>query len=290
MPGYTLPDGVTLKNKCGASEEHRLARFETEAVRHRLAEIEIGAGPQGQFDAEHLKAIHRHLFQDVYEWAGHTRDERFVFSDGAIASEPIMRKADGQPFLTGPQIPAALRSIGTNLRDAHHLRNLLRTAFAKQAADIMVELNTIHPFREGNGRTQRVFMEQLAKAAGHDLDFTIVSKERMTQASIAAHRQGDPSMMRRMFDEISDPERSLLLRKSIAALEMLNFNWNNRYIATLTPGYAVELVLAGIAGDQFMGRTQTDILFGRSADLPVPHPKSGETVTIMPTPYSPSNE
>jgi len=80
---------------------------------HRLAEIEIGAGPQGQFDAEHLKAIHRHLFQDVYEWAGHTRDERFVFSDGAIASEPIMRKADGQPFPNRPQIPAALRSIGT---------------------------------------------------------------------------------------------------------------------------------------------------------------------------------
>jgi len=39
-----------------------------------------------------------------------------------------------------------------------------------------------------------------------------------------------------------------------------------------------NLFLAGIAGDQFMGRTQTDILFGRSADLPVPHPKSGETV------------
>jgi len=56
--------------------------------------------------------------------------------------------------------------------------------FAKQAADIMVELNTIHPFREGNGRTQRVFMEQQAKAAGHDLDFTIVSKERMTQATL----------------------------------------------------------------------------------------------------------
>ena len=128
MPGYTLPDGVTLKNKCGATDEQRLARFETEAVRHRLAEIEIGAGPQGQFDAGHLKAIHRHLFQDIYEWAGHTRDERFVFSDGTIATEPIMRKAEGEPFLTGPQIPAALASIAATLRDAHHLRQVDRRA------------------------------------------------------------------------------------------------------------------------------------------------------------------
>ena len=92
----------------------------------------------------------------------------------------------------------------------------LAKQFAERAADVMAELNAAHPFREGNGRTQRVFMEQLAHAAGHELDFTIVSKERMAQASIAAHEQGDPSMMRRMFDEISDPARSALLRESIA--------------------------------------------------------------------------
>ena len=290
MPGYTLSDGVTLKNKFGANNVDELAQFETEAVRRRLMEIELGVVPSGQFDAVYLKTIHRHLFQDVYEWAGHTRDERFALSDGTVATEPIMRKVEGQPFVTGQAIPTALEEVATRLRESEYLRGFRRTVFAKQAADIMVSLNAIHPFREGNGRTQRTFMRELAKNAGHALDFSIVSSERMTQASISAHGQGDPSMMRRMFDEISDPERSLLLRKSIAALEMLNFNWNDRYIATLTPGYAVELVLAGIAGDQFMGRTQTDILFGRSADLPVPHPKSGETVTIMPTPYSQSNE
>ena len=290
MPGYTLSDGVTLKNKFGANNVDELAQFETEAVRRRLMEIELGVVPSGQFDAVYLKTIHRHLFQDVYEWAGHTRDERFALSDGTVATEPIMRKVEGQPFVTGQAIPTALEEVATRLRESKYLRGFPRTVFAKEAADIMVSLNAIHPFREGNGRTQRTFMRELAKNAGHALDFSIVSSERMTQASISAHEHGDPSMMRRMFDEISDPERSLLLRKSIAVLERLNFNWNDRYVATLTPGYAVELVLAGIAGDQFMGRTQTDILFGRSADLPVPHPKSGETVTIMPTPYSPSNE
>lgn len=91
--------------------------------------------------------------------------------------------------------------------------------FAGQAADIMAELNAIHPFREGNGRTQRAFILQLAKEARHHLDFSVVSKERMIQASIAANEQGDTSMMRRLFDEISDPTRVSLLRDSIIALD-----------------------------------------------------------------------
>ena len=148
----------------------------------------------------------------------------------------------------------------------------------------------LDPFREGNGRTQRVFMEQLAHAAGHDLDFTVVSRERMIQASIAAHEQSDASMMRRMFDEISDPARSALLRKSIAGLEKLKFDWNSRYIATLTPGYAVELVFAGAAGDQFMGRTQTEILVGKTSDLSEPRPERGEKFTVTATSYARGDE
>jgi fido (protein-threonine AMPylation protein) len=89
----------------------------------------------------------------------------------AIATEPILRKVDGQPFFTGPAIPAALDNIGAKLREGDCLRRgLPRAEFAEHAADIMAELNAIHPFREGNGRTQRVFMEQLAHAAGHDCE------------------------------------------------------------------------------------------------------------------------
>ncbi len=154
----------------------------------------------------------------------------------------------------------------------------------------MVELNAAHPFREGNGRTQRVFMEQLADRAGHELDFTIVSKERMAQASIAAREHGDLSMMRRMFDEISDPARSAMLRESIAGLEKLNFDWNNHYVATLAPGHTVDLVFAGAAGDQFMARTRTEILFGRTADLPEPRPERGETFTVTAAPNAQNDD
>ena len=55
----------------------------------------------------------------------------------------------------------------------------------------MVDLNAVHPFREGNGRTQRVFIEALAHAAGYNLDFSVASRERMIQASIAGNENGD---------------------------------------------------------------------------------------------------
>jgi cell filamentation protein len=211
--------------------------------------------------------------------AGRTRDERVALSDGTVATMPTMRKTEGKLFTVGPAIPVALDAIGDKLRARNYLHGLRREEFAKQAADIMAEINTVHPFREGNGRTQRVFMEQLAHTAGHDLDFTVISKERMIQASIAAHERNDTSMMRRMFDEISDPERVTLLQNSIAALES-KIDWNNRYVATIAPGHSVELVFAGISGNQFMARTKTDILFGWVSDLPTPRPQPNQTFTL----------
>ena len=290
MPGYTLSDGLTLKNKLGATNHNQLEFLETDLVRQRLFEIEMDHGPTRSFDTEHLKAIHRYLFQDVYEWAGHTRDERVALSDGTVATEPLLKKSEGQPFTVGPAIPAALDGIVTKLRAANYLRGLPREEFAERASDAMAELNDAHPFREGNGRTQRVFMEQLAHAAGRDLDFTVVSRERMIQASIAAHEHSDASMMRRMFDEISDPARSALLRESIAGLEKVKFDWNDHYIATLAPGHAVELVFAGAAAGQFMGRTQTEILLGKMSDLPEARPEHGERFVVTATSYAPDEK
>jgi cell filamentation protein len=158
VPGYTFPDGKTLKNKIGARSLAELERLESDYVVLRRIEIELGLGPAGNFDADHLKALHRHLFQDVFEWAGHTRDQRVQLADGSIATEPILRKVEGKDFLIGPSIPAALVRLAMTLRDADYLSGLSRDEFAECAADVMSELNAIHPFREGNGRTQRAFV------------------------------------------------------------------------------------------------------------------------------------
>jgi cell filamentation protein len=218
-------------------------------------------------------------------------------SDGTVATEPTLRKVSGRPFSDGEAIAAALGGIEATLREANYLRGLPREDFAERAADIMAGLNAIHPFREGNGRTQRVFIEQLAHAAGHELDFTVVSKERMTQASIAAHEENDPSMMRRMFAEISDPARAALLREGIEKLQTAfgrdaqrtgktPVHWNDHYLATLAPGHSVELVFAGVAGDQFMARSNTQILFGNVSDLPEPRPERGQTFVVTALPRS----
>lgn len=279
MPGYTLADGV-LKNRLGAGTHEQLQRLEGQFVAARYIEIQLGHGPTGQFDAAHLKAIHRHLFQDVYEWAGHSRDEAVKLADGAVATEPLLRKVDGGAFLDGAAVAQALDQVAKTIRNTNYLRGLPREQFAARAADTMAEINAIHAFREGNGRTQRAFMEELAKQASHTLDFGAVSRERMIQASIAANEQSDPAMMRRMFDEISNPQRVAAMREAIEALDRHGFSWNDRYIATMQPGHRVEVTMAGMAGKHFMARTGAEILIGKTADLPDPHPERGATFTF----------
>jgi cell filamentation protein len=282
VANYTYPGTDTVKNRFGATNHDELERLEGSFVEARATEIALGHGRKGQFDADHLRAIHRHLFQDVYEWAGHTRDERVPLSDGTIASEPVMHKPGGADFLIGRFIPDALDGFAKMLRDADYLRGLSRGDFAARAADIMAFLNAIHPFREGNGRTQRIFLQELAQDAGHGLDFSVVSKERMIAASIAANDHGDPNMMRRLFNEISDPLRVAALRQAIEFFERRRFPWNDRYVATTEPGHRVELTMVGTAGDYFMGRTRSQILIGNTSDLPDPHPRSHKTFTIVP--------
>ena len=80
----------------------------------------------------------------------------------------------------------------------YYLRGPGREEFADRAAAVMVEINGVHPFPEGNGRTQSAFMGELAREAGYSLDFSVVSRERMIQASIAGNEKSDPGMMSRL--------------------------------------------------------------------------------------------
>jgi cell filamentation protein len=71
-----------------------------------------------------------------------------------------------------------------------HLKGLDAPAFALRAAQYLGELNSIHPFREGNGRTQREFIRQLAAEAGHRINWGRVGREQMIEASIESHNLG----------------------------------------------------------------------------------------------------
>lgn len=282
MPGYTLEDGETLKNKLGATTGAELERLETPFIAIRLTEIAMGEGPRGQFDLAHLKALHRHIFQDVYDWAGRTRDERVRLADGAVAYQPTLRKREGVDFAIGPHIPDRLNRAFTDLAAEGHWKGLDRDTFSVKAGELLAEINSVHPFREGNGRTQRAFMAALGEHAGHSMRFDVVSRERMYRASVAAHEHGDAGGFQRMIREITDPARVQALREAQGFLDRHRetIDWRDHYMATTEPERTYQFTLVGRAGPNFMARTNSEILIGRSSDLPDPPPQNGETVTI----------
>jgi cell filamentation protein len=218
---YLYPGTDVLRNVPGLRSAEQLAAFETAKTAQRIYEIQR-TPVVGTFDTRHLQTIRRRVFQDVFPWAGEFRTT-------------MLGKAErlGQPptWFTPPHL---LEHEAQRIFDSLHRLNLLRRIqpieFARKAARLLAEINALHPFREGNGRTQRLFVDALANQAGHQLYFDVVSRERMVQASIEANR-GAFGMMTRLFEEIIDAERIQPLRRAIIFLSRESFNWNDTYIA-----------------------------------------------------------
>ena len=167
---YVYPDApAVLKNKFGIKDAAKLDAAERVHVAQR---IEEGA-PNGEFDLAHVKAIHRHLFQDVYAWAGETRT--------------VELSKDGHNFQPVPYIATGIANIHARLEQRKFLAGLKVEAFARQAAHIIGDLNYVHPFREGNGRAQLQYLKLLTRRAGHDIDLTLLKRDRWQSASRAAH-------------------------------------------------------------------------------------------------------
>jgi len=286
---YTLDDGRTLKNLLGAKNGGELDRLVAEVVAPRMMEISEGLGPERTFDVDHLKALHKHLFQDAFEWAGHFRNEKFELSDGTIAHEPSFRKIGGaNVFAVGNQIPLELKALMSQLKENDYLRGLDRAEFVSEAAHFLGRLNGIHAFREGNGRTQRQFMTALAAEAGHKIDFSVISAERMTVASVAANEHGDMGPMLRMFAEITDPKRVKALQSVIQVFEKYEprkephvSSWDHYYIATSEPGQKYTGTFAGTDGVTFMLQPDSStIVVGNAVDLPSPRPEIGRSLSF----------
>jgi cell filamentation protein len=255
---YLYPGTDVLRNVPGLRNAEQLAAFETAKTAQRIYELQK-TPVVGRFDTTHLKTIHQRVFQDVFPWAGQFRTT-------------MLGKAErvGQPatWFTPPHL---LEHEAQRIFDSLHRSNLLRRIqpieFARKAARLLGEINALHPFREGNGRTQRLFVDALANQAGHQLHFDVVSRERMVQASIEANR-GNFGMMTRLFEEIIDTERIQPLRRAIMFLSRESFNWNDTYIATTVAGENYTGRLIGRDGESFMMRSDDNrILIGRAADI-----------------------
>lgn len=253
---YTYPNGV-LRNKFGIRDEDRLQAVERDFSGKRYITLEE-EGPSGPFNLERLKATHHFLFQDVYPWAGELRTVEL--------GKPDHVGGEVHWFTAPEALEPRLKSIFARLQADDELRGLPRALFAEKAARYFAQVNNAHPFREGNGRAQRAFFEGLAREAGHPLAFDVVSQERMIEASIQGHK-GNTGGFERLFDEISDPERVGYLRTAIAYLEANDFNWNERYLATLAGGRQYDGELVAIGPDSFMMHDGTKILVGATQIL-----------------------
>jgi cell filamentation protein len=163
---YCYPGTTVLKNKLDLRDAAKLAEFEAEITDQRAAE----PLPDGSLDYAHYKAIHHHIFQDVYEWAGKSRTVRL--SKG------------GNPFCFPEHIDNQMEQLFGWLESNDYLRGLSKAEFAKKAAHFLAELNAIHPFREGNGRTQLSFLAMLAEVAGHPLDLEWLDPQGILDATI----------------------------------------------------------------------------------------------------------
>jgi cell filamentation protein len=166
---YCYKDSNVLRNKLGIRDGAILRRIEADISAARQTELVENPVP-GHFTPSHLCKIHRRLLGDVYPFAGHFRREDIAKGDTR--------------FLGFQQIREKLISLLSGLHAEHDLAGLDRAQFIKRSAYYMAELNYIHPFREGNGRTTREFMRLLFLQNGYKVDWGAVPVDELLQAMV----------------------------------------------------------------------------------------------------------
>jgi len=169
---YCYENSSVLKNKLGQKDFDLLQTAEMQITRARLLELQVNP-VTGRFGFTHLKKVHRYIFQDIYDWAGETRQGGFLTKGGTI-------------FCRGDYIDQYADSIFNKLKSDNYLKDLNKHEFIRQLAYYMSEVNALHPFREGNGRSNREFFRELALKAGYKLQWELVQPDILLAADINA--------------------------------------------------------------------------------------------------------
>ena len=216
--GYLDPDTGLLRTL--SSEPIRTAeelrRFEDDRVEDRW--IELRDEPiHGDFDLQHLQAIHRHLFQDVYPWAGEVRT--------------VGIQKGGQGFLPPEHVGIVVDGSARMMREDGMLRPGMDNArWSSLLAERFNDVNEAHPFREGNGRTQRLYFDQVAEAGAKTIHWSVLTKEQNIAVSHAA-RGGDLAPLRDALSVmVTDRMDPLALQRAKQAAEAM------RGIRSVPPG------------------------------------------------------
>lgn len=184
------PGTSVLINKLNIREEQVLAQVEADITKLRISQWELNPLAD-TFDLSHYKAIHAHLFSDLYDWAGQIR------------TVDLSKK--GTRFCSAAEIENRAEMIFTRLYQLNFLKSMEHSHFVEELTDFYCSTNELHPFREGNGRTQRLFLSQLTTNAGYTLNFSDMDSDLLMIATIQA-AQGVTDLLSRLLGKAVKPQ------------------------------------------------------------------------------------
>jgi len=177
---YCYPGTTVLKNRRNLRTQEALSRFEIAITAQRFDE----PLPAGKLTEQHYRRVHRHLFGDLYTWAGEYREVRISKGDS--------------PFCYPEYIAQEMSKLFAGLRRDKNLGGLSAEQFARKAASFLANLNAIHPFRDGNGRSQMAFTALLAARAGHPLHLARLVPTDFMAAMIRSFQGDEESLVKQL--------------------------------------------------------------------------------------------
>jgi cell filamentation protein len=181
---YLYPGINVMRNVLDIHQAQRLEQAAYELTALRAATLELGPKARG---LPHLCAIHRHIYQDIFAWAGEFREVDIYQGDTRFCHFEYIEKEGN----------ALMRS----LEGEDWLQGLGEDEFVERLAHYYCEINVLHPFRIGNGITQRIFFEQLALHAGYQLDWLGIEPQAWAEANQAG-AMGDLAPLRAIFGKV----------------------------------------------------------------------------------------
>ena len=188
---YCYPNSNVLINKKNIMDTKMLYEAEIKYTGIRLMELQE-APINGNFDLKHLCKIHKYIFQDLYSWAGKIR---------------TIDIGKGNMFCYVQNINSYAESIFEKYFSGCYSAKENHAYFVETLADNYADLNALHPFREGNGRSQREFARELCLACGYIFDLSGTTHKEMLEASITAFNKADNTKLIEIFNKAVIPEK-----------------------------------------------------------------------------------
>lgn len=179
---YCYPGTSVLKNRFDLRNDEDLREVELYISAKASEQLEFQSPP---YSLDNLKAIHRTLFSDLYSWAGKIRTVK-------------ISKGDTQ-FCVPEHIEPEASKIFAFMASANWFESRSRTALINSIAESYGNLNVVHPFREGNGRAQRILFEWLIVNTGYEINWWAVERDEWIEANITSY-YGDDSRLKEVFN------------------------------------------------------------------------------------------